>query len=131
MKSESTTTSVKVFDTGIPFIVGTIRIPYGVLPQLYIAFTLSIEFLFVLPFNLKILYDFFWIWFYLRFFMKTKQAEGAETGGQLFEIGDLSPEFGIHSFFPERLQPPVLAASDVCYALLNMCGFINCTRRWL
>jgi hypothetical protein len=70
----------KEFDTGIPFILGTLRIPYGVLPQLYIGFTLSIEFLFELPFNIKILYDFFWIWFYLRFFMRTKPS-GMTDGG--------------------------------------------------
>lgn len=103
------------------------RIPYGILPQLYIAFTLSIDFLFELPFNLKIIYDFFWIWFYIRFFMKTKKQDGSHG----FEIGDLSPEFGIHSFFPERLQQPVLAVSDLFYALLNMCGLVNCMRRWL
>lgn len=91
------------------------------------VFTLTIEFLFELPFNLKIIYDFFWIWFYIRFFMKTKKMDGANG----FEIGDLSPEFGIHSFFPERLQPAVLAVSDLCYALLNMCGLVNCARRWL
>lgn len=59
--------------------------------------------------------------------MKTKMMDGSNS----FEVGDLSTEFGIHSFFPQRLQPPVLALSDFCYALLNMCGLVNCTRRWL
>lgn len=93
------------------------------------TFTLLLEFLFELPFNLRVIFDFFWIWFYLRFFMRTKLMDA--NGACQFEIGDLSPEFGIHSFFPSRLQPPVLALADFCYALFNMCGLVNCTRRWL
>lgn len=61
--------------------------------------------------------------------MRTKLMDA--NGACQFEIGDLSPEFGIHSFFPSRLQPPVLALADFCYALFNMCGLVNCTRRWL
>lgn len=127
------TTTAKEFDTGIPFIHGTVRIPYGVLPQLYVIFTLVSEFLFELPFCGKIIIDYFWIWFYLRFFMRTMQPGAADpkTGEPVYEIGDLSAEFGLHSFFPERLQPPILAVSDLCYALLNMCGFVNGVRRWL
>ena len=127
------TTTPKEFDTGVPFIHGTVRIPYGVLPQLYVVFTLVSEFLFELPFCGKIIIDYFWIWFYLRFFMRTMQpgAVDPKTGEPMYEIGDLSAEFGLHSFFPERLQPPILAVSDLCYALLNMCGFINGARRWL
>ena len=61
--------------------------------------------------------------------MRTKVTDA--NGATQYEIGDLSPEFGIHSFFPQKLQPFMHSLSDFCYALLNMCGLINCLRKWL
>ena len=81
------------FDSGIPFISGNIIIPYQILPQLYIFGTLSIRFLFEQPFDFRVLLDFYWAWFFLRFFMRSK--DGA--------IGDFSQQFSLSVFFPSRL----------------------------
>ena len=73
------------------------------------------------PFDLRIMLDFFWIWFYLRYFMRTQDNQ----------IGDFSPEFAFHTFFPEKLKKPVMALSEVSYALFNMCGFVNFMHRYM
>jgi hypothetical protein len=109
------------FDTAIPFISSTIKIPYSVLPQLYIFASLGVSFLFEQPFDLRILLDFFWIWFYLRYFMRTQDNQ----------IGDFSPEFAMHTFFPAKLQGAVKVASEFSYAIFNMCGFVNYMHRYM
>jgi len=81
------------FDSKIPFISGNIVVPYTFLPQLYVCASLLICFVFERPFDLRILIDFFWIWLYLRFFMRTTRVDVTQTG-------DLSPEFALSSFFP-------------------------------
>lgn len=75
------------FDTGIPFISGNIIIQYQMLPQFYLAMTLLVRFIFERPFSMRIIFDFFWVWFYLRFFMRSKSQSGS------YEIGDLSNDF--------------------------------------
>ena len=109
------------FDTGIPFISGNIIVAYSILPQLYIVGSLIISFIFEQPFDLRILLDFFWIWLYLRFFMKTNDGQ----------VGDLTQEFALSTFFPQRLSKPVQVMSELCFAFFNMCGFVNCVRNYL
>ena len=82
------------FDSGIPFISGNIIIPYHLLPQCYIFSTLFVRFIFERPFSMRFLFDFFWVWFYIRFFMKSTNSQGIQ------EIGDLSPEFQFCLYFP-------------------------------
>ena len=113
-------TETKEFDSGVPFISGNIIIPYSILPQLYIVASLSVSFLFEQPFDLRILLDFFWIWFYLRFFMRSNVTQ----------VGDFTPEFAMHTFFPQKLKGPVKIISEVAYAMFNMCGFINWMQRY-
>jgi len=83
------------FDSGIPFISGNIVFPYSILPQVYIVASLFISFIFEQPFDLRVLADFFWIWLYLRFFMRT-------TRNGIVQVGDLSQEFALATFFPVR-----------------------------
>jgi hypothetical protein len=64
------------FDSGIPFISGNIVVPYSILPQLYIFTNLFVSFIFEQPFDLRVLIDFFWIWLYLRFFMRVFTTNG-------------------------------------------------------
>jgi hypothetical protein len=52
------------------------------------------RFLFEQPFDFRVLLDFYWVWFFLRFFMRNKNSS----------IGDFSPEFSLSLFFPSRLQ---------------------------
>lgn len=85
---------------------------------MYVVSTLLTLFLFEQPFDLRILLDFFWIWFYLRFFMPNNEGQ----------IGDLTHEFALASFFPQRLQGPISAISEVSFAIFNMCGFVNWLR---
>ena len=112
------------FDSGIPFISGNIVIPYCILPQVYVLGCLFFSFIFEQPFDLRILVDFYWIWLYLRFFMRTNFNDEVQ-------IGDLSPEFAFTTFFPEKLHRTVEIASDICYAFFNMCGFVNLARNYL
>lgn len=111
---------IKEFDSGIPFISGNIVMPYSILPQLYIIASLASSFVFEQPFDLRILIDFFWVWFYLRFFMRTNGSQ----------VGDFTPEFAINTFFPARFRKSVKAVSEVSYAMFNMCGFINWMQRY-
>lgn len=53
--------------------------------------------------------------------MKTKDGQ----------VGDLTPEFALSTFFPQRLQKPVQVLSELCFAFFNMCGFVNCVRNYL
>lgn len=46
-------------------------------------------------------------------------------------IGDFSQEFSLSVFFPTRLRQPVNLVSDFSFAVFNMCGFVNCVRRYL
>ena len=64
------------------------------------------------------------IWLILRYFMRTQTNQGPA-------IGDLSPEFAISSFFPERARPTIEAVSDGAYAIANMCGLVTRSRRYL
>ena len=57
--------------------------------------------------------------------MKTYASE------EQMQVGDLSNEFALTTFFPERLQKPISIASELCFAFFNMCGFVNFTRNWL
>jgi len=57
------------FDTGIPFIKDTIKVPYDLVPSVYLFSYYFVMFLFEQPLTLRFLIDFFWVWFYLRFFM--------------------------------------------------------------
>ena len=82
------------------------------------------------PLNLKVLFDFFWAWFYLRFFMRTRVNEMGPIEHQ-YQVGDLSPNFALASFFPKRIRMPVAKVADVSYALLNMCGLVNAVRSCL
>jgi hypothetical protein len=109
------------FDTAIPFISSTIKIPYSILPQLYVVASLGVSFLFEQPFDLRVMLDFFWIWFYLRYFMRTQDNQ----------IGDFSPEFAFVTFFPDRFKKPVMVISEFSYALFNMCGFVNFMHRYM
>ena len=59
------------FDTGIPFIVGTINVPYEIVPQLYLLLQLFLAFLFEVPLTIRPILDFVFIWLYLRYFMRT------------------------------------------------------------
>lgn len=70
---------------------------------------------------MRIVFDFFWAWFYLRLFMRSN----------IHQIGDLSQEFAIYNFFPQRLQAPIISVSDFSFAVFNMCGFVNYVRRYL
>lgn len=99
-------------------------IPYSSLPQLYLCGNLFVSFIFEQPFDLRLLLDFFWVWFYLRFFMKTHYNNE-------LQVGDLSNGFAICTFFPQRFQKPIMIASELSYAFLNMCGLMNILRNWL
>ena len=57
---------------------------------MYMIATLVIRFVFEKPFDLRVVLDFFWSWFFLRFFMRAKNGR----------VGDLSPEFALSQFFP-------------------------------
>jgi hypothetical protein len=46
-------------------------------------------------------------------------------------IGDLSSKFALSTFFPERAHRSIDMASELCFAFLNMCGFVNIVRNWL
>lgn len=83
--------------------------------------SLGVSFLFEQPFDLRIMLDFFWIWFYLRYFMRTQDNQ----------IGDFSAEFAFHTFFPERVKKPVMVISEFSYAIFNMCGFVNFMHRYM
>ena len=48
-----------------------------------------------------------------------------------YKIGDLSPEFALYNFFPQRLQAPINAIGEFSFAVFNMCGFVNYVRRYL
>jgi len=91
------------------------------LPQLYVVASLGVSFLFEQPFDLRIMLDFFWVWFYLRYFMRTQDNQ----------IGDFSPEFALHTFFPAKVKKPVMVLSEFSYALFNMCGFVNFMHRYM
>ena len=86
------------FDSGIPFISGNIVIPYAIMPQLYIITNIFVSFIFEQPFDLRILIDFFWIWLYLRFFMRIHYNKDQS------QVGDLSAEFALSTFFPQKMQ---------------------------
>ena len=78
-----------------------------------------------MPVNLKIVLDFFWVWFYMRYFMRWKSI----TAPQSVQIGDMSPQFSLATFLPERVRPAVNAISEMTFAIFNMCGIINFIRR--
>ena len=46
------------------------------------------------------------------------------------QVGDFTPEFAMHTFFPAKLKGPVKVFSEVAYAMFNMCGFINWMQRY-
>jgi len=50
-------------------------VPYSTLPQLFLVLYFFVNFLFEQPLNFRLLFDFYWVWFYLRFFMKTRVSE--------------------------------------------------------
>lgn len=85
---------------------------------MYIVGNLLTLFLFEQPFDLRIILDFYWIWFYLRFFMPNNEGQ----------VGDLTHEFALASFFPQRIQAPISLVSEVSFAIFNMCGFVNWLR---
>ena len=91
---------------------------------MYLCTELLFGFLFEAPITLRPLIDFFWIWLFIRYFMCT-HASGQST------IGDLSPEFALSTFFPQRARPTVISISDGTYACMNMCGAVTHIRRWL
>lgn len=113
------------FDSGIPFISGNIVVPYAILPQLYMVASLLVAFIFEQPFDLRVLIEFFWVWLYLRFFMRIYASEGE------FQVGDLSPEFAVSTFFPQKMEAALNTVSEVSFAFFNMCGFVNMARNWL
>lgn len=71
------------------------------------------------------LIDFFWVWLYLRFFMRVYTSEAE------FQVGDLTEEFAMSTFMPSKVEPAVKGISEVCFAFFNMCGFVNLARNWL
>ena len=84
------------FDTRIPFITETLKLPYKFLPQTYVLLHFFCSFLFEQNWDVRMVFSFYAIWFYLRFFMRT-------TNDPLIP-GDKSPNFAFHTFFPERYQ---------------------------
>lgn len=46
------------------------------------------------------------------------------------QVGDLSHDFALWTYFPQKLHQSVNIASQLCYAMINLCGVMNSIRRY-
>ena len=58
----------------MPFVSGTVQIPYEIVPQVYLLTELLLGFLFEAPITIRPFIDFFWIWLFIRYFMRTHRG---------------------------------------------------------
>ncbi|TNV79711.1 hypothetical protein FGO68_gene8672 [Halteria grandinella] len=105
----------RFFDTRIPFITGPLLLPFSSLPQLYLLLVYVLWFVLEYPlleFDLiRFPLSLYFSWFYLRFIMPNPRGAG--------EIGDASPHFALHTFFPQSYQPQVQEFSERIFTLIN------------
>jgi len=46
------------------------------------------------------------------------------------QVGDLSGDFALWTYFPQKLHQAVNVASQLSYAMINLCGVMNSIRRY-
>lgn len=85
-------------DTFIPFITSNITLPFKMLPVVYILLCWIFAFLFEIQIDFSLIGCFYFTWLYMRLFAVTKATP-------LEQIGDSTPAFALHTFFPEKVQP--------------------------
>lgn len=104
---------MRSLDTRIPFIKGTLLIPFSFLPQLYIigyyllCFTLELSGTW---YDLRLPFVLYASWFYLRFLM-VHPATG--------DVGDSAEAFSLYTFFPEKYRSNVKELSDGVFLAVN------------
>jgi len=70
-------------------------LPFKILPQVYIVFSLVFSWLFELQIDWRLFPSFFFAWFTMRMFLRTRNSLDTQ-------IGEPSPNFSLGSFFPSQ-----------------------------
>jgi hypothetical protein len=107
------------FDTGIPFITKSVTLPFKHVPMAYLGICFTTAFLFEMAIDWSLLPGLWICWLLMRLVIRTRTSP--------MSVGDSSPQFALHTFFPERMRPYLEYLSNLSFSVANSCRLISAT----
>lgn len=86
------------------------------MPIAYVGLCFAVSFLFEVSIDWSLLIGLWITWLLMRLFIRTKSS---------LQVGDQSPNFALHTFFPEAAKGYLDYTSTLSFSIANACGLIT------